>query len=88
MNNDILSLGLSGNSKQRRKKRRYFNRVFTERKTARYTIPQLVQIRIDSRKLYHMDEKDFFTCDKCRGATVCYYSFDGYNINGDCLAEK
>lgn len=29
-----------------------------------------------------------FTCDDCSGAPDCDYAFDGYNTNGDCLAEK
>jgi len=29
-----------------------------------------------------------FTCDDCPEAQTCRYAFDGYNTNGDCLAEK
>lgn len=29
-----------------------------------------------------------FTCDDCRYAPLCDFAFDGYNTNGDCLAEK
>lgn len=27
-------------------------------------------------------------CDECRDNNVCIYAFDGYNTDGDCLAEK
>lgn len=29
-----------------------------------------------------------YTCDDCGAAPRCRLAFDGYNINGDCLAEK
>ena len=29
-----------------------------------------------------------FTCDECGAAARCELSFDPYNTNGDCLAEK
>jgi hypothetical protein len=29
-----------------------------------------------------------FTCDGCGGVNICKYAFDGYNTDGDCLAEK
>lgn len=29
-----------------------------------------------------------FTCDSCPTAPTCRLAFDGYNTNGDCLAEK
>ena len=29
-----------------------------------------------------------FTCYTCRDRDSCPYSFDGYNTNGDCLADK
>jgi hypothetical protein len=28
------------------------------------------------------------TCENCPQADRCDYAFDGYNTNGDCLAEK
>lgn len=29
-----------------------------------------------------------FTCDDCPAAKTCDFSFDAYNTDGDCLAEK
>lgn len=29
-----------------------------------------------------------FTCDACTFAPRCVLAFDGWNTNGDCLAEK
>lgn len=29
-----------------------------------------------------------FTCFRCTLKDKCSYAFDGYNIDGDCLAEK
>jgi hypothetical protein len=29
-----------------------------------------------------------YSCDSCGGRNDCAYAFDGYNTNGDCLAEK
>lgn len=29
-----------------------------------------------------------FTCDRCDYAPRCRFAFDGYNTDGDCLAEK
>lgn len=29
-----------------------------------------------------------FTCDDCRDRWTCDWSFDPYNTDGDCLAEK
>jgi len=29
-----------------------------------------------------------FTCDECRWAAICRYSYDYYSTNGDCLASK
>ena len=29
-----------------------------------------------------------FTCADCLHITRCPFAFDGYNRNGDCLAEK
>ena len=31
---------------------------------------------------------DMFTCSRCDISDTCEYSFDPYNIDGDCLAEK
>jgi hypothetical protein len=28
------------------------------------------------------------TCSNCGAKNSCEYSFDGYNTNGDCIAEK
>jgi hypothetical protein len=29
-----------------------------------------------------------FTCDTCGAVSFCTLAFDGYNTDGDCLAEK
>lgn len=29
-----------------------------------------------------------FTCDDCPANRTCDWSFDSYNTDGDCLAEK
>lgn len=34
------------------------------------------------------DPKIAFTCDGCGRATVCLYTFDPYNTDGDCLDDK
>lgn len=36
---------------------------------------------------YNLEITDF-TCLNCGVKTVCEYSFDPYNIHGDCLALK
>lgn len=33
-------------------------------------------------------ENTIFTCDTCPSNDTCEWAFDGYNTNGDCLAEK
>lgn len=35
---------------------------------------------------YSPQEK--WTCDECKSAWCCEVSYDSYNINGDCLADK
>lgn len=29
-----------------------------------------------------------YTCDNCTQAPVCHFTYDPYNTDGDCLAEK
>ena len=36
---------------------------------------------------YRLERKDF-TCEYCRDKFNCDFSFDIYNTNDDCLAEK
>ncbi len=36
---------------------------------------------------YHISREDF-TCEECEGQFVCEFSFDPYNVHGDCLALK
>lgn len=31
---------------------------------------------------------EIVTCIRCSEKTICPYAYDGYNTNGDCLAEK
>jgi predicted lipase len=31
---------------------------------------------------------EVITCIRCSEKTTCPYAYDGYNTNGDCLAEK
>jgi hypothetical protein len=33
-------------------------------------------------------ERQTYTCNKCAANLSCPYAWDGYNTNGDCLAEK
>ena len=30
----------------------------------------------------------FLTCDNCPSKNTCEWAYDGYNTDGDCLAEK
>lgn len=32
--------------------------------------------------------KDTYTCNTCPDADYCPYSWDVYNVDGDCLVEK
>lgn len=36
----------------------------------------------------HTFDIDKFTCDACPERWTCDWSFDAYNTDGDCLAEK
>ncbi len=38
-------------------------------------------------KQYGVDNP-IFTCSTCNDKRTCYFAFDGYNIDGDCLALK
>ncbi len=51
--------------------------------SARYNIPRLVAEVERLRKI----EKNF-TCGNCDKRYECPFSFDLYNTNGDCLANK
>ena len=44
----------------------------------------------DLVKLIVVDDRSKvkFTCDECTSNRTCAYAFDGYNTDGDCLAEK
>ena len=47
----------------------------------------LVRLRIQA-SADDGEPKDGFTCDACDARFTCAFVFDGYNTNGDCLAEK
>lgn len=49
------------------------------------TPEQLQALRNEMSKLFEIDA---FTCDECAQRFECPYSFDPYNTDGDCLAEK
>ena len=64
--------------------------------TVMLTQDQINKIKLD---LYQDDPRPFdnieevlredrFTCDACICNDECVYSFDPYNTDGDCLAEK
>lgn len=39
-------------------------------------------------KAVHLVGEQKFTCDDCPARLSCTLSYDAYNTNGDCLAEK
>lgn len=46
---------------------------------------KLKELRDEMAKLFEIDA---FTCDDCPALPTCQFSFDPYNTDGDCLAEK
>lgn len=56
-------------------------------------LPILEQKIAEARKLWFdaVGEElhpDRITCKGCPSNDTCEYAFDGYNTDGDCLAEK
>ena len=49
------------------------------------TEEQLAVRRGESAAAFDIEK---FTCDDCPARYTCEWSFDAYNIDGDCLAEK
>ena len=63
---------------------------------------ELVQLKTKMEAFYHTLDIEFggvdpnspvppssrYTCDDCASAPVCYFTFDPYNTDGDCLASK
>jgi len=52
---------------------------------ATWSIKQLIE---EMRKRYPELRIEDYTCYHCRSWQVCEFAFDGYNTDGDCLAEK
>ena len=47
---------------------------------------QMVRLSI----MYELSYDNFeeYTCTNCSDTSFCLFAYDGYNTNGDCLAEK
>lgn len=63
---------------------------FADRKVP-LTTQQLADLRAESilyERIFCDNHITEFTCDGCKYAPVCCFTFDGYNTDGDCLASK
>ena len=52
------------------------------------TPARLAGLRVHSNELNGGEPHGGYTCDACGARFTCAFVFDGYNTNGDCLAEK
>jgi hypothetical protein len=62
---------------------------FADLKTPR-TPDELAELRHESLERERQEGRKVseFTCDGCTLAPVCFFAFDGYNTDGDCIASK
>ena len=51
----------------------------------RKTDDELAQMRANVVKEFDIEK---FSCDECGAKHTCMFTFDPYNTDGDCLAEK